>query len=255
MTSGFDPIAEPYDRWYDTSDGRAIFDAEWASLRSLGEPFEGQWLEVGVGTGRFASRLGVAEGVDPSPAMLKIAAGRGIRTHEGTAEALPFPDRSFDGVLLALALCFVADAALALAESHRVLRPQGRLLLGVVPADNPWGEAYLEKASKGHPVYSLAQFRPAAEIVELARRAGFTLLDAASTLFWKPGEVPQTEPRVETGIVSEAGFLALLFEKSAVKPSISGSETSSAKARSPVQLGKDRNERKPSNGNDSEGDP
>lgn len=219
MTSGFDPIAKPYDRWYDTPEGQAIFDAESASLRLLGGPFQGRWLEVGVGTGRFASRLGVAEGVDPSPAMLKIAAGRGIITYEGEAETLPFPDSSFDGVLLALALCFIADAGQALAESHRVLRSQGRLLLGVVPADSPWGEAYLEKASKGHPVYALAQFRPAAEIVELARRAGFTLLGAASTLFWKPGEVPQTEPRVETGIVAEAGFLALLFEKATPKPS------------------------------------
>jgi ubiquinone/menaquinone biosynthesis C-methylase UbiE len=223
LTQAFDPIADSYDQWYDTAEGRAIFGAESACLRRLGGPLTGRWLEVGVGSGRFASTLGVAEGVDPSPRMLEIAARRGIRTYAGRAEDLPFPGGSFDGVLLALALCFVADSTQALKECHRVLRSKGRLLLGIVPADSPWGSAYMEKASDGHPVYVMAQFRTAAEIVGLAESAGFALLNATSTLFWEPGATPPTEPEIETGIVSEAGFVGLLFERTAAEAS-SGSD-------------------------------
>jgi len=219
LTQAFDPIADSYDRWYDSPEGRAIFNAEVACLRLLCRPCIGRWLEVGVGSGRFAAMLGVVEGVDPSAQMLEIAARRGIKTYEGGAEALPFPDSSFDGVLLALALCFIADSKQALKECHRVLCPTGRLLLGVIPADSPWGRTYQKKGSKGHRIYGQAQFRRASEIVGLVERAGFGLRDAASTLFWEPGASPETEPRVETGIVPEAGFLGLVFTKVGSPPS------------------------------------
>jgi len=67
MTLAFDPMADAYDRWYDTPKGKAIFQAELKCLRSLHEKSPGRWLEVGVGTGRFACSLGIAEGIDPSP--------------------------------------------------------------------------------------------------------------------------------------------------------------------------------------------
>lgn len=218
MTQAFDPIAESYDRWYDTPEGQAIFDAELACFRLLCVERRGRWLEVGVGTGRFASMLGVAEGIDPSPRMLEIAARRGIKTYAGYAEDLPFPDSYSDGVLLALALCFVADSQQALEECRRVLRPEGRLLLGVIPANSPWGRTYEKKGSEGHPVYARARFRTASETMVLVEGAGFELQDAASTLFWEPGGSPETEPRVETGIVPEAGFLGLLFTKTGSRP-------------------------------------
>ncbi len=212
MSRLFDAVAEEYDRWYDRPEGADIFRAEAACLRLLGGGFPGRWLEVGVGTGRFACALGIREGIDPSPGMLALAAGRGIDIHEGCAEALPVAESSFDGILMALALCFVADAGKTLREGHRVLRPGGRLLIGLVPADSAWGRAYAEKASKGHPVYARAHFRTAAEIVESARKAGFALADAASTLFWKPSEAPQAEARLERAIIDEAGFVGLLLE-------------------------------------------
>ena len=213
MTQAFDAIAEAYDRWYEAPEGRVIFEAELKCVRSLCQHCQGRWLEVGVGTGRFASSLGVAEGIDPSSRMLEIAARRGIKTYQGRAEALPFPDSTFNGVLLALALCFVADPQQALKECHRALGPKGLLLLGIIPADSPWGREYERKKAEGHPVYAQARFLASSEIVALVESAGFDLQDAASTLFWKPSEARQPQPRVETGIVSEAGFLGLLFTK------------------------------------------
>jgi ubiquinone/menaquinone biosynthesis C-methylase UbiE len=161
--------------------------------------------------------LGVDEGIDPSPRMLEIAAGRGIKTHQGYAEDLPFSDGAFDGLLLALTLCFLADPSRALSECRRILRPEGKLLLGVVPADSPWGREYEQKKAEGHPIYAGAHFLMSSELVPLVEKAGFLFQNAASTLFWAPGDSPERVPRVETGIVHGAGFLGLLFTKSRYK--------------------------------------
>jgi ubiquinone/menaquinone biosynthesis C-methylase UbiE len=48
---------------------------------------------------------------------------------EGDAEAMPFPEASFDAVVCTLAMCGVPDMAAVLAEMRRVLVPGGRLLL------------------------------------------------------------------------------------------------------------------------------
>ncbi|MBN1460427.1 MAG: class I SAM-dependent methyltransferase [Armatimonadetes bacterium] len=210
----FDSIAEEYDRWYDEPEGRAVFAAELECLRTLVDRAEGDWLEVGVGTGRFAEGLGIHTGIDPSPRMLEIAARCGIQTVVGTAEELPFPAESFDGVLMALTLCFVAQPQEALAECVRVLRSGGRLLVGMVPSDSPWGREYAKQATQGHPIYALAYFRTTEEITRLAVQVGLKSTGACSTLFWKPGETPDSMPRThQVGIIQEAGFVGLLFEK------------------------------------------
>jgi ubiquinone/menaquinone biosynthesis C-methylase UbiE len=209
----FDRIADIYDRWYDSPEGEAIFDAEAMCLRRLGRSFAGRWLEVGVGTGRFASNLGIIEGIDPSLGMLKIAAARGIQAYAGCAESLPFPDGSFDGVLMALSLCFITAPDRALKECFRILQPAGRLLLGVVPADSYWGESYEKKKITGHPIYSLADFTSSSEIIAITENAGFSLQRMACTLFWKPESPPETNPRVDDGLSPGAGFICLLFHK------------------------------------------
>jgi len=213
MTEPFDEIAEAYDRWYDEPEGRAILTAEIACLRRVAGCFDGRWLEVGVGTGRFASNLGIGEGIDPSGEMLRLASGRGVETTCAKAESLPHGDGTFDGVLMALALCFISDATQALHECWRVLLPAGTLLLGVVPADSPWGEAYAAKKAAGHPVYRHAMFRSTRETIHLAEEVGFGLQQTASTLFRPPDAPPESEPRVENENDGRAGFVALRFMK------------------------------------------
>jgi ubiquinone/menaquinone biosynthesis C-methylase UbiE len=54
------------------------------------------------------------------------------------AERLPFPDATFDTVVVTLVLCSVADQDRALAEIARILKPDGRLLfLEHVRSDDP----------------------------------------------------------------------------------------------------------------------
>ncbi len=51
--------------------------------------------------------------------------GRHVEIVGGDAQALPFPDRSFDTVICTLALCSIPDERQAIAEVWRVLRPDG----------------------------------------------------------------------------------------------------------------------------------
>ncbi len=106
---------------------------EWVCSRASGEV-----LEIGVGTGRNFRHYPIdvrLTGVDLSPEMLAFARPRTvgapipIELQEGDAEALDFPDASFDTVVCTLALCSIPDSRRAIAEAKRVLKPGGRLLL------------------------------------------------------------------------------------------------------------------------------
>ena len=106
---------------------------EWVCSRARGEV-----LEVAIGTGLnlplYPAEARVT-GVDLSPEMLALTKdrsaelGREVELLEADAEALPFPDASFDTVVCTLSLCAIPDERAAIAEMRRVLRPGGRLLL------------------------------------------------------------------------------------------------------------------------------
>ncbi len=62
----FDEHAEEYDRWFD--EHPAVFQSELEALKKV-LPEKGTGLEIGVGSGRFAERLGIQYGVEPARAM------------------------------------------------------------------------------------------------------------------------------------------------------------------------------------------
>ena len=208
----FDKASAEYDTWFDSANGRIIFTQEVDCLRSLMASAPGRWLEVGVGTGRFAVSLGVSEGVDPSASMRALAERRGVQTAEGTGECLPYADRTFDGVLMTTTLCFLADPEKVLRECHRVLKDVGRLVVGLIPADSPWGRLYARKAAEGHPIYSAATFHTSDEVIGLAAGAGFDLMEACSCLLAPPKSLGDAE-QPHKGIVPGAGFVAMAFTK------------------------------------------
>ncbi len=93
-------------------------------------------LLVGVGTGLDLPyiQMGVnVTGIDISLAMLNKAhgkvKGRDVSLLEMNAQALEFPNESFDVVILNLILSVVPDGALAFREAWRVLRPGGRAVV------------------------------------------------------------------------------------------------------------------------------
>ncbi len=190
---------------------------ELSCLRQLVPGGDG-WLELGTGTGHFAQALGIPLGVDPSQPALSLARSRGIRVLEGRAEALQLESNSQDGVLMVVTLCFVQDPLQSLREAARVLHQGGSLVLGLVPADSPWGQEYQEKARTGHAFYSFARFYGIQHVLDLAKQAGFQLSRAMSCLLEGPRDQVDPYAAPFPGTVDGAGFVAMEF-KPAQEPS------------------------------------
>jgi SAM-dependent methyltransferase len=99
-------------------------------------------LDVGCGEGRFCRMLqasGVRTvGVDPTDALIRHARLRDPQGDYriGRAEALDFPDQSFDLVVSYLALIDISDIEPAISEMARVMRPGGTLLIANLTSFN-----------------------------------------------------------------------------------------------------------------------
>src|ERR671915_225313 len=98
-------------------------------------------LDVGCGPGFYSRELldqvgpeGSVTGIDQSPQMLAVARRRSkgfgnARFEEGDATGLPVESGRFDRALSVQVLEYVADIPAALAETHRALRPGGRVVI------------------------------------------------------------------------------------------------------------------------------
>ena len=124
----YDRQAESYD------ETRGASPSVLGPLRRALEGAPGrELLDIGGGTGNYAAALR-EEGweptvVDLNAPMLARAAGKGLRTVQADAAALPFGDAGADAVTFIAMLHHVPDWRAALAEGRRVLRPGGRLAL------------------------------------------------------------------------------------------------------------------------------
>jgi len=140
-TFDFGTVADRYDRWYDTAEGIVYNRIEKQAVdRVLPDTRLGnQMLEIGCGTGHwsrfFAERGFGVTGIDISPEMVRVAAGKatcGVRFSVADATSLPFPDGSFDIAVAITVLEFVAEPRRLLQEMARCIRPGGRIVVGAL---------------------------------------------------------------------------------------------------------------------------
>ena len=193
-----------------------LFASEMLCLRQLSGDLPRPWLEIGVGTGRFARALGIDIGIDPASEVLQYAKRRGIRTLRALGRALPFKSRKFGAVFVIVTLCFADDAEGLLREAARVTRAEGGIVLGIVPAGSPWGKSYAAKGRAGHRFYSKARFFTLEEVRDLAQIVELRFDRSVSTLFGSPDEGPFEIERPQDGEDRKAGFVAMLFRPATV---------------------------------------
>jgi ubiquinone/menaquinone biosynthesis C-methylase UbiE len=99
---------------------------------------EGEVIEIGSGTGAslpYYERATRVVAVEPDPSMAKRLPAKveeakvPVEVVSARAQALPFPDESFDVAVAAFVLCSVEDQGEVLVEARRLLRPGGKLVL------------------------------------------------------------------------------------------------------------------------------
>ncbi len=117
-------------------------------------------LEVSCGTGWLLTQYAGqyrTDAVDLNPALIAVARRNLVRAgvradlRQGTVEALPYPEATFDTVVNTMAFTGYPDAAAAASELARVLKPGGRLVLIDInyPGDrNRLGTALVERLWK-----------------------------------------------------------------------------------------------------------
>jgi SAM-dependent methyltransferase len=154
----------------------------------------GRVVELGFGSGLnvpfYPAAVTQVAAVEPADVAWQLAAER-VRTSPVPVEragrdgaALPFPDGSYDAAVSTWTLCTIPDAAGALGELRRVLRPGGTLHFvehGLAPDERVrrW-QHRLEPLQ--NRVFGCSLSRP---IVDLVTAAGFTVVDL--DVFYAPG--------------------------------------------------------------------
>jgi ubiquinone/menaquinone biosynthesis C-methylase UbiE len=204
----FDIYSKEYDQWYE--ENKFAYLSELEALKKV-VPKKGKGLEIGVGTGRFAQPLGVAFGIDPSKKMLEIAKKRGIKTFVGKGENLPFTDNEFDYVLIVITICFVKKPEKVISEARRVLKNNGKLIIGIVDKNSHLGKFYQEKKRQGHRFYKFANFFSAKEIIKLLEKYNFKEIVTYQTIFQPLENIKKVEkPKKGFG---KGGFVVVCGKK------------------------------------------
>lgn len=158
------------------------------NLKGILEPRRGERiLEIGAGVGIHALPIaasllpsGILDTLDVQQEMIDDLKRRAVKAgitnivaKQGDAQALPYPDHTFDAAYAIGVLGEISDATATLRELRRVLKPRGRLIIGEVLIDPDYvtladlqdkaREAGLIFERTGGPKFSyLAVFRPVA---------------------------------------------------------------------------------------------
>ena len=171
----FDNFAADYDSWYTDKKGSFVDMVETDLAFKMTDIKKGmKILDVGCGTGNFSIKLAgmgcSVTGVDISNEMLNIARKKAsgmnfdIEFINVDLNNLPFEDDTFDAVISMTAFEFVEDAQKALNELLRVVKKDGRVLIGTIAGGSSWSELYLSEPFRENSVFKYAKFRTIDEI-------------------------------------------------------------------------------------------
>jgi len=200
----FNQYVDKYEKWYDRNN--LVYESELNALKYFITASSGLGVEIGVGTGRFASLLGVKLGVDPAEKMVLIAKKRGVETVIGVGEKLPFRNSTLEYVIMVTTVCFLDNVDEAFKEVNRVLKRNGYVVLGFIDKNSLLGKAY-EKSKKNSVFYRYANLYSHNVLIRRLKQAGFAGFEFIQTIFHDVGDIHGIEP-VKLGY-GEGGFVVI----------------------------------------------
>jgi ubiquinone/menaquinone biosynthesis C-methylase UbiE len=179
----FGDTAEAYARSSTHNDAAVLSD-----LVQIADPKPtDEALDIASGPGTlalaFAPHVAKMVVLDLTPSMLRQAEKRAVEqglknltTVEAPAEALPFPDHSFDLVMVRTAPHHFSDVQLAIREMARVVRPGGKVLIvDTTSPEEPGLASELNHIEKLRDPSHVRNYTPS-EWHETIRAAGLTIL-------------------------------------------------------------------------------
>jgi len=209
----FDNFGKRYNTWYDKPFGKSAFNLEKGCIASLCENLRRPFLEIGVGTGRFAKALKVEHGVDTSVGMLRFAKKRGIMAIKGASEKLPFSEKFFGAVFIIVTLCFVDDPLKVIVEASRVLKDEGSIVLGLILKGSAWATFYNKKGETGNVFYKIAKFYSFEDLKAMIEKSGLKVMEISSTIFQAPTTNILRPESPRRGYYEKAGFVSMRLAK------------------------------------------
>ncbi|MGM0442223.1 MAG: class I SAM-dependent methyltransferase [Elusimicrobiota bacterium] len=205
MKNLFNRYWKEYDKWYEKN--RPAYLSEIKAIKKV-FPAGGKGLEIGVGTGRFASALGIKHGIDPSKKMIAIAKKRDIKAVKGYGENLPYKNSEFDYVLIINTLCFAKNPEAIVKETGRVLKEGGTCIIGILDKNSFLGEFYMKQDS---PFYKDINLFSVKEVIGLLKSCNFEQSDIYQTVFDYPSNIKSIQ-KPEKGY-GKGGFVVCSFTK------------------------------------------
>lgn len=141
------PLVEKFIRFCESDFGKRVMDIEANYIR---KELSGcsKILDVGCGIGSIEERLPDLNivGLERSEEMLREARRRSDKTFiYGDAYSMPFPDWSFDGVFFVTTLEFLDNYMLAVVESARVLKRDGKIVVMMLNPESEYFKAHYAK--------------------------------------------------------------------------------------------------------------
>ena len=192
-TSSFDKYSEQYENWF--VENEYVFKSELEAIKQL-LPKGKRTIEIGIGSGIFAEKLNITEGVEPSKAMRERAKKRNINVLNAVAENLPYPNKSIETILIITTICFVDDIYKSFSEAHRILKQNGTIIIAFVDKNSPLGKIYLQKKEKSL-FYKEATFYSTTELIEILKITGFKTIATKQTIFGEISKINKVQEVLE----------------------------------------------------------
>ncbi|MGV9203680.1 MAG: class I SAM-dependent methyltransferase [Promethearchaeia archaeon] len=189
-TKPFNQHPERYEQWFNKH--KYAYKSELLAIKKH-LPQEGFGMEVGIGSGKFAKPLNINLGIEPSREMRMLCRKSVESLINSIAESLPFKNEIFDFVLMVTTICFLDDIEQSLNEVYRILKQEGRLIIGLVDRNSPIGEQY-QKHKESNVFYKIAEFYAVGEILDYLKIARFSRFQYSQTIFQPLSGIDEIEP-------------------------------------------------------------